>query len=36
MKAKEDFAMKIVVVRSPALLTPLLRRFFGIRKQKKR
>ena len=28
--------MKIVVLRSPALLTPLLRKMFGIRKEKRR
>lgn len=28
--------MKIVVLRSPAVLAPILRRMFGIRKEKKR
>ncbi len=28
--------MKIVVIHSPGFLAPFLRRFFGIRKQKKR
>ena len=28
--------MKIVVVRSPGLLAPILRRFFGIKNEKKR
>lgn len=28
--------MKIVVIRSPHLLAPFLRRFFGIRKVKKK
>ena len=29
-------AMKIVVLRSPAIIAPILRRMFGIRKEKKR
>ena len=29
-------AMKIVILRSPALLAPILRRMFGIRKEKKK
>lgn len=33
---KEGILMKIVVLRTPALLAPLLRRVFGIRKEKKR
>ena len=28
--------MKIVVVRSPGVLAPILRRFFGIKKGKKK
>ncbi|MBO5938337.1 MAG: stage V sporulation protein SpoVM [Clostridia bacterium] len=28
--------MKIVLVRSPALLAPFLRKFFGIRKKEKK
>lgn len=28
--------MKIVILRSPALLAPILRRMFGIRKEKKK
>ncbi len=28
--------MKIVVVRSPGLLAPILRRFFGIKKERGR
>ena len=33
---KEGTLMKIVVLRTPALLAPLLRRVFGIRKEKRR
>lgn len=33
---KEGTPMKIVVLRTPALLAPLLRRVFGIRKEKRR
>ena len=29
-------AMKIVVLRSPAIIAPILRRMFGIRKEKRR
>lgn len=28
--------MKIVIVRSPALLAPILRKIFGIKKEKKK
>ena len=33
---KEGTPMKIVVLRTPAVLAPILRRMFGIRKEKKR
>ena len=33
---KEGNPMKIVVLRTPALIAPILRRMFGIRKEKKR
>jgi hypothetical protein len=33
---KEGVLMKIVVLRSPAILAPILRRMFGIRKEKRR
>ena len=33
---KEGALMKIVVLRSPAILAPILRRMFGIRKEKRR
>ena len=33
---KEGTLMKIVVLRTPALLAPILRRVFGIRKEKRR
>ena len=33
---KEGNPMKIVVLRTPALIAPILRRLFGIRKEKKR
>ena len=33
---KEGFSMKIVVLRSPALLTPILRKVFKIPKEKRR
>ena len=33
---KEGIPMKIVVLRTPAVLAPILRRMFGIRKEKKR
>ncbi len=29
-------SMKIVILRPPAVITPILRRMFGIRKEKKR
>ena len=28
--------MKIILVRSPAILTPILRKIFGIKKEKKK
>ncbi|MBO5203391.1 MAG: stage V sporulation protein SpoVM [Clostridia bacterium] len=31
---KEGYTMKIVLVHSPTFLTPLLRKFFGIKKEK--
>ena len=33
---KEGTLMKIVVLRTPAVLAPILRRLFGIRKEKRR
>ena len=33
---KEGTPMKIVILRPPAVITPILRRMFGIRKEKKR
>ena len=33
---KEGNPMKIVVLRTPAIIAPILRRMFGIRKEKKR
>jgi len=33
---KEGASMKIVILRSPALLAPILRKMFGIRKEKRR
>lgn len=33
---KEGALMKIVVLRSPAIIAPILRRMFGIRKEKRR
>lgn len=33
---KEGILMKIVVLRTPAVLAPILRRLFGIRKEKRR
>ena len=35
-KERKVPAMKIVVLRSPAIIAPILRRMFGIRKEKKR
>ena len=32
---RKVFPMKIVILRPPAVITPLLRRMFGIRKEKK-
>lgn len=33
---KEGTPMKIVILRTPPLIAPILRRMFGIRKEKKR
>ena len=33
---KEGTLMEIVVLRTPAVLAPILRRLFGIRKEKRR
>ncbi len=35
MERKVSF-MKIVILRTPALLAPILRKMFGIRKEKRR
>ena len=33
---KEHVPMKIIILRTPALVAPILRKMFGIRKEKKR
>ncbi len=35
-EGKEGSHMKIVILRTPALLAPILRKMFGIRKEKRR